>query len=341
MGHLRRCSALAVELKKSGATVIFLCRVSGIDIVAELAGIADEASLMDWRTIPEHDAREVARTYEELGVDVAVIDHYRVDSEYQQHLLASGVRWMQFDWSARQPLWANWVLNASFGADESVYQSLKRREETILLLGPQYVPIRPDFGNWRSRVKFREDVATILLTFGGGDDRQATVFFLEALRPLDPSIQRVVLASSANPHLSNIRNWMNTSKDSNVTLMVDEHHVAQQMAAADLAIISGGTTTFEAAAMGLPSMIIQLADNQIENADACEKVGSAFKFGPIESLSVEEVRFQVESLISKTDTRRQMSFAGLESVDAQGSARLAHALLRGAGEATKWPQREN
>lgn len=327
MGHLRRCSTLAVELKKSGASVIFLCRTADIDLAAELAGIADASSVMNWRTTPEHDAREVARASEELGADATIIDHYRVNAEYQKHLLASGIRWMQFDWNARQPLWADWVLNASPAADEDVYQSLQQREETVLLLGPLHAMLRQDFARWRPRVRFREDVRSILLTFGGGDDRGATVFFLEALRPLEPSVERVVLASSANPRLSDLREWVDGNNDSNVTLLVDDRHLAKRMAEADLAITAGGTTTFETAAMGVPSLIVQLEKNQRPNAEAWQRLGVANDMGQLGSLGSDCLLQQTLELLNNSGLRRSMSCAGRSHVDCLGTRRVSQVLL--------------
>ena len=328
VGHLRRCLTLARELKESGAFVFFACRAVDYDWTKDVRGIADDWTALDWSLTPESDAQEVIRLYQQREMDVAVIDHYRADAGYQRRLHRSGVRWLQFDWSARQPLWADWVLNASPSAEESVYLSLKRRDKTRLLLGPAYALLRREFHQWRPQVRFREQVRKILLTFGGGDDGGATVFCLEAIKPLDPAIERVVLVSSANPRLSNIVDWVGRNNSSNVTLLVDEQEIARYMAGADLAIIAGGMTTFEAAAMGLPSLIVQLADNQTANAAAWEEMGTAVNLGRVEDLSTQLIEYQVESLIAHPGMRREMTRAGLNLVDGCGSERVVQIMLK-------------
>jgi spore coat polysaccharide biosynthesis predicted glycosyltransferase SpsG len=220
------------------------------------------------------------------------------------------------------------VLNASPAAEESVYLSLKRRDETRLLLGPAYALLRGEFRHWRPQVKFREKVRNILFTFGGGDDRGATVFCLDATKSLDPAIERVVLVSSPNPHTLDIMDWVDRNNSLIVKLFLDELAIARCMVGADLAIIAGGTTTFEAAAMGLPSLIVQLTDNQAANAMAWEKRGAALNLGRLEDLSTGVIKSQIESLIVHPEVRREMARAGLTSVDGSGSERVAQILRR-------------
>ena len=330
IGHLRRCLTLAGGLKEYGAFVFFACRAVDYDWTKDVRGIADDWTALDWSLTPESDAQEVIRLYQQREIDVAVIDHYRADVGYQQRLHRSGVRWLQFDWTARQPLWANWVLNASPVAEESIYLSLKRRDETRFLLGPAYALLRREFGQWRPRVRFHEQVRKILLTFGGGDDKGATVFCLGVIKPLDLAIERIVLVSSANPRLSDIVDWVDRNNRSNVTLLVDEQEIARHMAGADLAIIAGGTTTFETAAMGLPSLIIQLADNQAPNASAWERAGAAIDVGPFRSLTSSALERQVVQLINDAGLRKSMAYAAKALVDCLGTQRVARILLSGS-----------
>lgn len=331
MGHLRRCLTLAKELKEYGAFVFFACRSANYDLAKDLRGVADEWTALDWSLTPESDAQELIQLYQQREMDVAVIDHYRADVAYQERLCRSGVRWLQFNWSAKQPLWADWVLNASPAAEESVYLTLKQRDETCLLLGPSYALLRCEFRQWRPQVQFHEQVRKILLSFGGGDDRGATVFCMEAIKTLDPAIERVVLVSSANPHFSDIVDCRNRNNSSNVTLLVDEQEIARHMVDADLAIIAGGTTTFETAVMGLPSLIIQIADNQGPNANAWERRGAAINLGPFSSLTLRALERQVVKLINDSRLRKSMACAGRSLVDCFGAQRVAQMLLSGRG----------
>lgn len=330
IGHLRRCSSLAVELRDRGAFIFFICRASGINMARELNGVADALMVLDWSSSPETDVQEVVRIYKQQGIDMAVIDHYRADGGYQEKLYGSGIHWMQFDGSARYELWADWMLNASPFAEESIYLPMKRREQLQLMLGPAYALLRREFREWQPQIRFNKNVRRILITLGGGDDRGATVFCLEAIKSLDPSIERVVLASSINPFIASIVDWVEKNSSLNVTVLIDEQEIARNMAEADLAIIAGGTTTFETAAMGLPSMIIQLAENQQYNANAWQKLGVAIDAGTFGGLIASDFKRQVDRLIHHSELRKSMAQTGRRMVDCLGAERVARILLHEA-----------
>ena len=205
--------------------------------------------------------------------------------------------------------------------------ALKQRGETRLLLGPAYALLRHEFYEWRPQARFREQIRKILLTFGGGDDRGAILFCLGAMKALEPSIERIVLVSSANPGLSDIMNWVGRNDNSNIKLQVDAPEIARHMAQADLAIIAGGTTTFETATMGLPSLIVQITDNQAPNASAWEQAGVAIDAGPLSNLNKNTLRQRVMEMVNNPGLRWSMADKGRALVDCLGAKRVARSLL--------------
>ena len=208
-----------------------------------------------------------------MVVVLLVLDDYRVGVIYQKVMLEAGLKWLQFDGFANQKMLANWVLSVSPAASYDRYEPLRERSETLFLLGPKYALLRSEFIEWRPRHRFSENVQKILLTFGGGDDRGATLFCLTALTHFWESIEAVILLRSSNPHLMAIHDWVSQNKRLKINIRVDEPEIARRMNEADLALIAGGMTTFEVASMGLPALILQIADNQALNARAWDALG--------------------------------------------------------------------
>jgi UDP-2,4-diacetamido-2,4,6-trideoxy-beta-L-altropyranose hydrolase len=325
-GHFRRCLVLAKELKDLGATVFFACRMKDFEIPRELTLLCDDWTPIEWSLSPESDVQEVRDLYKRYQIDIAVIDHYRINVEYQRKLYKSGVRWLQFDSSAQQLLWADWVLNPRLDAKICDYSSLRQRDKTQLLLGPAYAFLRREFSQRYNQVCFTKQVNKILMTFGGGDDRGAIVFCLEATKKLFPDIKRVVLTTNANPRKNDIIHWIKTNPV-NTELIVDEPEIACRMAEADLGITAGGMTTFETAAMGLPCLIVQIADNQIRNAKAWHEAGVSINLGSLDELKQEILCQQVKSLIEQPEQRKNMHATGRSMVDCRGGERVALVLL--------------
>jgi UDP-2,4-diacetamido-2,4,6-trideoxy-beta-L-altropyranose hydrolase len=326
-GHLRRCMALADELKMRGSSVFFVLRTRRINEGKELEDVGDEVIRLDWSLIPEEDAQEVVRLWRQYKIDAAIVDHYHASAEYQQHLYYSGVRWLQFDGCVQKQLWADWVINPNLASRECDYSAARQRKETCFLLGPKYAFLRGEFAQWQSKANFRKEVKKILLTFGGGDDKNATVFSLDAIKSLDPSIERVILASSANASIPDIQNWMEKNPTIYTTLLIDDTEIARNMAEADLAITAGGMTTFETAAMGLPTLIIQIAENQRPNARGWHKEGIAVNLGPIKALDPVFLHHQVKEMMRDVKRRENVSYSAKALVDCLGARRVAQRLL--------------
>ena len=326
-GHFRRCLVLARELKDLGAGVFFACRMRDFEIPKELTLLCDDWATIDWSLSPESDAQEVLNLYKRYQIDIAVIDHYRVDVKYQRKLYESGVPWLQFDNCTQQALWADWVLNPRLDAKTYDYSSLRQRDKTQFLLGPSYAFLRREFSQWHNRAEFNKQVKKILMTFGGGDDKGATVFCLEAIKNIDPAIECVVLATTFNPRLGDIINWKETNNKVNVKVLIDEEEIARWMSCMDMAITAGGTTAFEIAAMGLPSLIIQIAENQRGNAIAFNDENAALFLGAIEDMSPSYLEGQVARLVGNPQLRRSMSETGKALIDCFGAKRVAKILV--------------
>lgn len=325
-GHLMRCRVLANALRDLGVAC-FMVGPQPSDRTAADAHLFDEwIEQSEWSAAGD-DARKLAALANKYGCGVAVLDDYRVDVDYQTVMLDAGLRWLQFDTFASQKMLANWVLSASPAASYDRYEPLRERSETLFLLGPKYALLRSEFIEWRPRHRFSENVQKILLTFGGGDDRGATMFCLTALTHFWESIEAVILLRSSNPHLMAIHNWVSQNKRLKINIRVDEQEIARRMNEADLALIAGGMTTFEVASIGLPALILQIADNQALNARAWDALGTANFLGNLEEINGDYLGQSVQLLLRDSEQRLSMSQAGRSLVDCLGSKRVANILM--------------
>lgn len=328
-GHLRRCLTIAEELKSQGADVFFACRVESFPLEKFLENIATGWEEYDWNLTPEEDAWKVVDSCRRFRADSVIVDHYRANEIYQKILYDSGLRWLQFDGAAGRPCWADWVLNISPTASEGLYEGLRRRKKTRFLLGTRYAPLRREFRKYRIRKPREKDARAALLTFGGGDDRGAAVFCLQAIHGLE-NADVTVLLSSANPRMEEILHW-NSCHGKAAKVVVDAETPARYMASADVAITAGGMTVFELAALGIPALILQIADNQVPIAKAWQEHGYGINLGGMDRLRPEDLRREMITLLDDADRRKAMSAVGRKMVDGLGAGRVAEALLAAGG----------
>jgi UDP-2,4-diacetamido-2,4,6-trideoxy-beta-L-altropyranose hydrolase len=161
MGNLMRCRALAQALHDEGVAMAMVG--PGMDM--QQAG--DSKLFHHWFPMPwqEHavdNAKQLLGLSRELKAKVLVVDDPRANEAFQQVVYASQIPWLQFDGTATQPIWANWVLNALPHAKASAYAEVVRNPSAQLLLGPQFAVLRKEFANAAQQQVHKND--------GGGYD---------------------------------------------------------------------------------------------------------------------------------------------------------------------------
>jgi spore coat polysaccharide biosynthesis predicted glycosyltransferase SpsG len=98
------------------------------------------------------------------------------------------------------------------------------------------------------------------------------------------------------------------------------------MAWADIAVTGGGSTSWESAFMGLPSLVLVLADNQSAIASGLHEAGVALNLGSHKNVGSKEIVTKLKALMGNQRWRKQMSLLGKRLVDGQGSKRVLRAL---------------
>jgi RimJ/RimL family protein N-acetyltransferase len=94
------------------------------------------------------------------------------------------------------------------------------------------------------------------------------------------------------------------------------------MAWADLAIAAAGTTAWELAFMGLPAVVLTLADNQIEVAASLNEAGICDSLTAQGEIATQTITDNVTSLMLDQPRRERMSRLGRHLVDGLGCERV-------------------
>jgi RimJ/RimL family protein N-acetyltransferase len=102
--------------------------------------------------------------------------------------------------------------------------------------------------------------------------------------------------------------------------------MASLMAWSDLAVTAGGTTCWELAAMGVPFLVMILADNQVRGATAAVAQGMAVSLGWHRELSTAQLAAAVQGLAGDRQARDRLAARGRETVDGYGGTRVLHAM---------------
>jgi len=280
-GHIMRCLTLAVELKKQGAEVEFICRAHEGNLIGriELQGFKTHVLPLSQNTAiddalygsqwlganQQEDAALCLPILEKIKPDWLIVDHYSLDQTWQSVLAECFSKLMVIDDLANRKHQCNVLLDQTYGRNENDYAGLVPKCSQ-LLLGSEYALLRPEFAEWREyslQRRIKPNFKKLLITMGGVDPDNVTGELLDALKDcsLPKELEISIVMGPTAPHLKKVQQQAELLPYK-TNVLVDVRNMAEIMANAGLAIGAAGATTWERCCLGLPSMMVVLADNQ-------------------------------------------------------------------------------
>jgi len=330
MGHLVRCRVLAERLKALGESCVMIGPTQTFQTSADQLLFETWIERPDWAD-SKIEAQFMIETADRLRAAYAILDDYRSDGEHQRLIRDAGMICLQqYDASKPQSFAANFVMNSSPSERLQAHAPNFLRPDVEMLLGPNYAIIRPEFLTIPQK-PITYPPKRILITFGGGDDRGGIAFCLQALgSDIEPDIQFIVMAGSTNPSIPELKAWATRLGQARLDLQINPNDVPNLINSCDAAILSGGTTTFEAAYCGLPMLLLPIAANQYRQGEGWAELGAATYLGPQTTISIEALRSAFSKFINGQDQFIEMSQAARSSVDGQGLDRVLNRFLKGS-----------
>lgn len=329
-GHIRRCLALAGNLASKGLSCTFVVRdlpgnanalvtAAGHQLIALPAGAFSI----------ESDAEATAQALGATPIELLVVDHYGLDWQWERALRPKAKRCAVIDDLADRPHDCDTLIDVTPGADRASRYDALVPPNALTLFGPRYAMLRPEFLSLRASLRPRDGgIQRILISFGAVDAGNMSVAALHAIRRVcGPAINVDVVLGLDAPHLSVLRQAIHS--DPCARLHVDTSDMAALMAAADLAIGAGGTTSWERACLGLPTLVTSVADNQHDNVRALVRAGAALLVPGGERYEARLCKALGE-LAAAPERLGAMSAAAAHMVDGRGAERVATILLRPA-----------
>jgi UDP-2,4-diacetamido-2,4,6-trideoxy-beta-L-altropyranose hydrolase len=329
-GHVMRCAALGEALRAHGAQVIFICCEGDGDMAGWLvaAGFAVRRLAPDaggW----QDDAAATVAALASLKPDWLIVDHYWLDARWERQLAAHAGKILAIDDLANRPHACNVLLDQNFYPDAASRYEPYLTPDCLRLLGPGYALLRGEFGQAYARRRVRDGVVRrILCFFGGADAGNATGMALDALALLArPDIAVDVVIGAANPWRERIERQCGALPQARFHRQVS--NMAELMQAADLCIGAGGSSSWERCCLGLPSVVLAVADNQVEVARALSDHGCLNYLGRAAEVTAASLAQALSDLLRDAAALGAMAERSATLVDAQGSERVAQ-LLAGA-----------
>lgn len=284
-GHLMRCITIAIEAKRRGWRSCFIIRDAEKSTIKLLQSFGIEFRILvtkdliqkpnpkrfdheNWLTVSQEiDAKDTLEIMREFKPDWIVVDHYALDKIWYRMVRKFRSKIFIIDDLGDRELDCDLLLDQNLGASEKKYKYTVPNT-CNLLLGPHYALLRDEFKDWRKKSIERRidiDVKSVLITMGGADLENYTLAVLKELsrsKYAEKCLFKVILGRNYE-HSNNLNKFvqsfeLETEISTNITNM------AQVMSESDLCIGAAGSTSWERCCLGLPTITLAIARNQID-----------------------------------------------------------------------------
>lgn len=326
-GHVMRCLALAQAWQDAGGQVAFVMAEATPAIEERLRGENMSLHRIDGPPGSEVDCAQLtalARSYRPWFI---VVDGYRFGAAFQKALKNKSNKVLLIDDNGLSGSYsADIVLNQNMHAAEHLYQ--KREENTRLILGTNYALLRREFSGADNHRPMASIARKLLVSMGGSDPENVTLRVMEAIEKVEiAGLEVTILLGGSNPHLARVAEAAAQSRHS-CRILHNLSNMRDVILWADLVISAAGSACWEYCALGLPAILVVVAENQANNAQALASAGAAKLVSGGIRFAIGEMAKLITCLAHSVQERQSLSQTGRTLVDGGGAARIVSILRR-------------
>ena len=195
------------------------------------------------------------------------------------------------------------------------------------LSGIMYIPVHDEYATAQRSNK--DGSLHCAVSFGLRDGCGATLIALDALNSLKsihPNLRVSCFIGTGSPHLSAIKRKI-ASMSSFSELHINSSSLARTFSDVDIAIGAGGLGLYERMCMGLPNIVVTIADNQQSLASWADTRGGVRLLGAAKDVGLSNMIEAIEHLIATPDERQRLGKVAQELCDGRGADRISQAVM--------------
>jgi UDP-2,4-diacetamido-2,4,6-trideoxy-beta-L-altropyranose hydrolase len=338
-GHVMRCLVLANSLIKKSSEVYFICREHDGNLIKyiEKNGYkvyklpknkpinsyisSSDNNLNNWLGgSQETDALQCLEIIQDLKPDWLIVDHYFIDKQWESILKRNNLQIMVIDDQANREHDCELLLDQNYYISPQVRYINLTSKNCLKLLGPKFSLLREEFINFPLNKSYATDSNFHIFIFMGSADKDNQT--LKAINSVIYLLEKGVLLSadvlvgSINTNSTQIERLC--QKYSEIKFFKSTNEISKLISKAHISIGAGGFSLIERCYLGLPSLVVSLAKNQIETTDALDSLGAICHLGWFEDVDEKIIAANIQKLMNSSDLLDRMK---LKAISIFGSNR--------------------
>lgn len=324
-GHVMRCLSVAEQLRKLNIEVNFVVADDRPREMIESRGFRVDVLDTVWNEMDSETEKMIDYVHDNQ-VQILLLDSYFVTKDYLQNM-SQYTKIVYIDDLCAFDYSVHTIVNYYVFGDERHYVQLYENQGNVkvpnLLCGGEFIPLREEFAYQPFQV--RTDAKKVLITTGGTDQLNVAGNILERVIQEDScmELEYHVIVGCFNQNKEHL--YALSERHSNIYLHENVTNMSEWMRSCDIAISAGGTTLYELCACGIPTICLEIADNQEgaiawENRDYMTYAGNACKdMNDCVTRCIEGVQQYMQNYELRLRRSQRMQ----ELIDGNGARRIA------------------
>jgi len=339
LGHLMRCLSLARVLKRSDTDIHFICNQQSKEfenliinegfkvsfICGDYHGLIltniSNSSLEFW----ECDSEKSLSIIKKNQPSWLIVDHYELDARWESIMKPHCDNIMVIDDMANREHNCDVLLDQNLVANMHERYNGLIPNNCIKFFGPKYALLHDQYSKYHSKSNTRTLPIKRIFAYFGAADAGCMEKFINAYLMLNRNDIFVDIVIHKNNDFKDDILKKIRDKDY-IKAYSEQDTLVNLILKADLAVGSGGVSSLERCCLGLPSLVVSLAENQIESVKELHRRNTIVWVGHKDEVSVNSLYRCIKSALENNELE-QMSKMCLDIVDGNGSERLADYIL--------------
>ena len=313
-GHLSRCISLAEAFTDVKCNCSFILNS---DDKFEKHLKPFQVYFYNWIT-------NQTRLYKDLEhADFCVVDSYLAPVDLYHQIRSCVDDALYFDDYNRLSYPPGYLLNGMLEAETLNYP---HNDNIIYLLGPKYQTLRRSF--WDITNSHNKSVKNeILISFGGEDPRNLSLPILKLLNRTYPEFHKTLVIGQSYQSMDGILG--HSYKNTRIIRNADAEAMKSIMRDSCLAITAGGQVLFELARLGIPPIVIGVAENQRKSIESWSRAGFIDFAGWWNDPSLlNNVVSCLDNNLTNTDMIEKKRSIGAKIIDGKGAMRIVREVTK-------------
>ncbi len=318
-GHVIRCLTLAEALKERGCRAVFITRshqgnliqlirkrgfeVIELPVVSYVKSNLTHSHLLG-STI-EEDADQTLINIADTCFDWIIVDHYGLDVSWENRLRSKCHRIMVIDDLADRSHDCDVLLDQNFWGKDTLsrYGQLVNKD-CDLFLGPRFALLNKAYIELSNKKRIRNYVKKVLVYFGGSDQQNLTKMAIDSIIETGLDLEVEVVLGANYQFENSLTCFLNAKK---ISFYKNLPELSSLMLGSDLMIGAGGATSWERLMLGLPSIVVSVADNQKLPMGILDNEGVIIYAGDSSKLDIGTLERELTNVLSEPETIKVMS----------------------------------